>query len=342
MLVQVPTGVAAKRLLGLGCLIFLWSLTDATGLWAVDWPWKKLPADDVTARCTLDRDQIEVGSQAPLHAKAEASDSRKHLLAYVWSGNGGKISGVGPEVQVDTAGLNPGVYGVEVLAQDAYQHKATCTVHFTVLFPPDSVGLSCNAAPSAVEEGTEARLAAQGTDALGHPLRYSWFTNGGKVKGEGPLASLDTSGLSPGLYTVTGRVEDGLGGASDCAATVQVNLRSPPPEPPAPPQPSNIAEIVFPRNRDTLLANVQALLQKVLGRLRADASGRVSIESYAGPDESNPQQLAAARAEMVKRYLLENGVSEGRVRTMVGLGGRRGGLRNRTLDIIWLPEGLDY
>ena len=65
------------------------------------------------------------------------------------------------------------------------------------MLPSDSVTLSCNAAPPAVEEGKEATLEAQGTDALGHPLRYSWFTNGGKLQGQGPRVSLETSGLSP-------------------------------------------------------------------------------------------------------------------------------------------------
>ena len=307
----------------------------------MDWPWKKLP-DAVTARCTVEPQQVELGSTVLLHAKVEATDSRKHLLAYVWSGNGGKITGVGPEVQVDARGLNPGVYGVEALAQDAHRNKGSCTAQFRVVAPADSVTLSCKAAPPVVEEGKEATLDAQGTDSLGHPLRYSWYTNGGKLKGQGPQVSLETSGLSPGVYTVTGRVDDGLGGASDCAATVKVNLRPPPPAPPVPPQPSNIAEIVFPRNRDTLQANVQAQLQKVLSRLRTEPAGRVSVESYAGPDESNPKQLAAARAEMVKRYLLENGVGASRVWTLIGIGGMRGGIRNRTLDIIWVPDGLDY
>ena len=83
-------------------------------------------------------------------------------------------------------------------------------------------------------------------------------------------------------------------------------------------------------------------LQKVLDRLRTDPKGRVSIESYAAPDETSPQKLAAARAEVVKQLLVGEGVSEERIRVRVGLGGRLGGTRNRTVDVIWIPDGMEY
>ena len=83
-------------------------------------------------------------------------------------------------------------------------------------------------------------------------------------------------------------------------------------------------------------------LEAVLERLRAEPLGRVSIESYADPDEREPQRLAAARGGTVLRYFLERGISQSRLATVIGLGGRRGGLRNRTLDVIWLPDGVQY
>ena len=333
-------GQWANRFL-LRALICLVAAVNPQELLAVDWPWSKKPDDVVTAACTLDRNQVEQGATALLRAQVTAADSRGHPLSYVWSGNGGKIAGVGTDVQVDPSGLNPGVYSVKAQAQDAYQHSASCTLSFQVLPPPDTVVMTrCTAEPSVVEQGKDAVLDAQASDALGHPLRYHWYTNGGQLTGEGPRVKLETAGVAPGVYTVTGRVEDGSGLASDCMATVKVEL--PPPPPPVPPQPTNIAEIVFPRNRVTLEGNDQGLLQKVLARLITEPAGRVSIEAYAGPDETDPGKLAAERAETVKRFFVENGVAESRVQTLVGLGGWRGGLRNRTLDVIWLPKGIEY
>ena len=116
-----------------------------------------------------------------------------------------------------------------------------------------------------------------------------------------------------------------------------------PAPPPPPPEPLNIAQIVFDRNRDALGPAAQASLQRVLERLQAQPDARISIEGYADPDEREPQRLAAARAGAVLQYFLERGIAQSRIATVVGLGGRRaGGLRNRTLDIIWLPEGVLY
>ena len=150
---------------------------------------------------------------------------------------------------------------------------------------------------------------------------------------------LHTDGLLPGVYTVTGRVEDGWGGASDCVTSVKVEI---PPPPPPPPTPQSMAQIIFGINRQTLQAEGKAQLERVLVRLREDPTGLVSIESYAGPEERDPQALVAGRAETVKRYLLENGADESRLQVLLGIGGGRGGLSNRTLDVIWLPVGFQY
>jgi outer membrane protein OmpA-like peptidoglycan-associated protein len=123
--------------------------------------------------------------------------------------------------------------------------------------------------------------------------------------------------------------------------TVTVEPPPPPPAPPPPPpEPLNVAQIVFERNRDTLGPVGLAQLETVMTRLQAEPEGRISVEAYADPDERQPERLAAARAGTVLRFFLERGIPQSRVATVVGLGGRRGGLRNRTLDIIWLPEGL--
>jgi outer membrane protein OmpA-like peptidoglycan-associated protein len=313
---------------------------------AAGWPkWPKKKPDLVTAGCSLDRNELEQGSAATLHAKVEATESMGHQLSYVWSGNGGKIAGTGAAVQVDASGLNPGVYSLMATARDAYRHSASCTLTFHVIEPPDRVTLSCGADPSVVAHGNPSVVRAQASDALGHPLHYRWFTNGGRLDNQGPdengqRAELNTADAMPGVYNITVRVEDDWGRAADCETTVRV--QPPPPPPPPPPQPSNIAEIVFLRNRETMDEPARAQIQKVLLRLQEYPGARVSIESYAAADEKEPANLAVARAETVKRFLMVNGVEESRIQSLVGLAGKRGGLRNRTLDVIWLPQGLEY
>ncbi|MBI4464427.1 MAG: OmpA family protein [Acidobacteria bacterium] len=329
---------AERRLTVAAWITVFLALAAPLNLLAVDWPWKKKP-DEVTSECRIAPAEVEQGFQGRLRASVEASDSRGHPLAYVWSANGGVLEGTGPEVELDAGKLNPGVYSVLALVQDAYQHVSQCRADFRVVRPVNALTIACSAEPAVVEPGVAAEIQAKATDRLGRSLRYRWFSNGGEVRGEGPAVRLDTTGLSPGLYTVTGRVEDGWGGASDCITTVKVEI---PPPPPVPPEPVNVAQIVFPPNRQGLEPQAESQLDAVLRRLLAEPEGRISIEAYAGPDERDPQRLAGDRAETVKQYLLEHGAPQSRIQTVIGLGGRRGGARNRTLDIIWLPDGVEY
>jgi outer membrane protein OmpA-like peptidoglycan-associated protein len=312
---------------------------------AIDWPWKKKPPHELTARCSIEPSEIELGTTGRLRATIEASDTHGHSVAYVWSGNGGVLSGTGPAIEVDVSQVNPGVYSVQAVAQDAHKLSASCIAHYRVrvLPPADLLTMSCRTEPEVVQVGAPVQVRAEATDQMNHELRYRWFTNGGEIEGEGPAVALRTTDLAAGVYTITGRVEDGFGRASDCVVSVSVEPLPPPPPPPPPPaEPLNIAQIVFGRNRAEAAPAELAPLEAVLERLRAEPEGRISIEAYADPDEREPQRLAAARAGAILRYFLERGVPQSRVATVVGLGGRRGGLRNRTVDIIWLPEGVQF
>ena len=313
---------------------------------AIDWPWKKkLPPHELTAECSIVPEEIDQGATGRLRATVTAADSHEHPVAIVWSGNGGVLAGTGEEVEVDASQMNPGVYSVMAVVQDAQRVSATCVANYRVVrHEANALTMSCKPEQDVVEVGSPVRLQAEAKDLMGQSLRYFWFTNGGEIEGEGAAVELDTADLMPGVYTVTGRVEDGLGGASDCVLTVRVEPPPPPPAPPPPPpEPLNIAQIVFDRNQDTLGPAGQAMLERVLERLQAEPGARISVEGYADPDERQPQRLAAGRAGVVLRFFLERGITQSRVATVVGLGGRRaGGLRNRTLDIIWLPEGVLY
>ena len=312
----------------------------------IDWPWKKkTPPHELTAQCSIAPEEIEQGATERLRATVTPMDSQDHPVAIVWSGNGGVLSGTGAEVAVDASQVNPGVYSVMAVVQDAERVSATCMANYRVVrHEVNALTMSCKPEQDVVETGSPVRLRAEAKDLMGQTLRYFWFTNGGTIEGEGAAVALNTTDLKPGVYTVTGRVEDGLGGASDCVLTVRLEPPPPPPAPPPPPpEPLNIAQIVFDRNQGTLSPAGQAMLERVLERLQAEPEARISLEGYADPNEREPQRLAAARVGIVLRYFLERGIAQSRVATVIGLGGRRaGGLRNRTLDIIWLPEGVLY
>lgn len=308
-------------------------------LWAAGWPWSKGPPDQVSASCVVEPAVVEQGTANRLKAKVIAQDTKKHKLAYVWSANGGQIYGNGPEVEMDASGLNPGVYGVAAAVQDAYKNRAECVAQFRVSVPVDPLTAHCTVEPPEAVAGVSVRAVAEAADRFGHALRFRWFTNGGVLLPDGAAAQIRTDDMAPGEYSITGRVEDEWGHATDCSATLKIVL---PPPPPIPPVPLSLAQIIFPRNVAQLGAAERQQLQRVLDRLGNEPGGRVSLESYAGPDEANPQNLAEGRAEAVRRLLVEQGVNQERVKIRVGLGGKLGGVRNRTLDVIWIPEGMEY
>jgi len=94
--------------------------------------------------------------------------------------------------------------------------------------------VTCTAEPTVVRPGDSVKLTATATTTVpGAVLTYTWSTTAGRIEGTGPTVRLDTTGLTPGTYSATVRVDDGKGGFADC--TVQVTLQAPPPPPPPKP-----------------------------------------------------------------------------------------------------------
>ncbi len=73
--------------------------------------------------------------------------------------------------------------------------------------PPPSV--SCSASPTEAYPGdpVTATMNAQNFNPK-HTVDYKWSSTGGSVSGTGTTANINTSGLAPGTYTVTGNATD--------------------------------------------------------------------------------------------------------------------------------------
>jgi outer membrane protein OmpA-like peptidoglycan-associated protein len=242
-------------------------------------------------------------------------------------------------VEIDASGLNPGVYAVAAAVQDGSGNRADCTAQFQVVIPENPLIANCRMEPEEAASGSAVRVKMEASDRLGQSLRYRWITNWGAALPESAEVQIDTADLIPGEYSVTGRVDDEWGHATDCAATLRIVQRPPPP---LPQELTNLAQIVFPFNRAQVGEPERQLLQRVIERMEHDANGWIQLEAYAGPDEMNPERLAAARAGAVKQLLLQEGIGEDRMKTVMGLGGRLGGVRNRMVDVIWIPDGIEY
>ncbi len=97
--------------------------------------------------------------------------------------------------------------------------------------PNGSPVVSCSADKSMVYAGLGdlAAVHAVASDPDNDVLTYSWVTNGGTVDGNGPEARWNSSGATPGTYTVRVHVDDGRGGTADCSTEIRVE---PPPNRP--------------------------------------------------------------------------------------------------------------
>ena len=90
--------------------------------------------------------------------------------------------------------------------------------------------LNCSADPATVYAGDPITMSASAInlrDARG--IQYTWMTSGGRISGTDATEPLDTAGLAPGTYTVTGRLLDRKSRQiASCTAGFTVQSPAPP------------------------------------------------------------------------------------------------------------------
>ncbi len=94
--------------------------------------------------------------------------------------------------------------------------------------PPSA---SCSATPMEIMAGEP--VTVSGTPSNFNPKRtltWTWNATGAKVSSTGPSGTVDTSGLAPGEYKVSGHVTDGKKEFADCSTSFTV--KEPPKHPP--------------------------------------------------------------------------------------------------------------
>lgn len=295
---------------------------------AVPPPMNQPPA----ASCSAASSSVRLGSVA-VNVTANATDPNNDALTYAWSATGGAIEGSGSSVRWNPAGLSSGSYTISARVSDPKGEVATCNTSISIQ-PNAAPTVSCSTDRSSVLAGERVSISATANDAEGDRMNYTWRTTGGQIVGSGSTVQLDTSGLSGGTYTVTGRVEDARGGASDCTTKVAVS------NPPPPPQASKVNEIMYRQGSATVDNVGKRILDDVATRLNADPSASVVLIGYADPKES--AKLAARRAEEAAKYLASKGVSSSRINQRTGTGEAGGGKANRRVDIIWVPANATF
>ena len=115
---------------------------------------------------------------------------------------------------------------------DNAQLSAGLLYHLGSIVPPPPVTYACTASPASVYPGDP--ITVTGTASNLNPKKtasYTWTGNSGvKVTGDSSTGNIDTNGLNPGSYSVTGHVSEGTkpGQFADCNATFEVKQFEPP------------------------------------------------------------------------------------------------------------------
>jgi hypothetical protein len=98
--------------------------------------------------------------------------------------------------------------------------------------PPAPVAATCSASPTEIWSGdpVTANITPQNFNPK-HTLTYQWTSTGAKVAGTGTTATVDTTGLAPGSYSITGTVTDAKAkknNTASCNASFTVKQPQPP------------------------------------------------------------------------------------------------------------------
>ena len=303
------------------------------------WPEKPLPPDSITASCAVDKSSVMEGSNDGVVATATATDMNGRPMTYVWTASGGKISGVGAFVRWDSAGVGPGSYTLTSRVENGAGNTSSCSANVVVQPKPapPAPTMSCTANPASVLAGERATVTANVNDPSGSALTYTWQTNGGQIVGDGASVQLDTSGLQPGNYVVTGRAETVTHAACDCTANLTVQA-------PAPvPQANKVSACDFTLGSARADNVCKRNLDDVAVRLQSDPKSKVVLIGYADPKESAADKLATQRGDTCKKYLDEkSGIDASRVEVRTAAGTAGAGQENRRVDIILVPDGASY
>jgi hypothetical protein len=296
------------------------------------------PNHPPVAACSANPASVYAGSGDSVQIHVNASDPDNDSLTYSYTATGGTVDGTGPDGRWSSSGLSVGTYTVNAKVDDGKGGTATCSADIAVQPKPNQPPtIACSTDRSPIMPGERTGITATASDPDGDPLTYSYTTTGGQISGSGPHVEFDSTGLQPGSYTVKCSVSDGKGGTADANTNVDVQ------QPPPPPQATKVGDCGYTKAGASRFDNLcKRVGDDVALRLKNDPNAKVVIVGFADSKEPKAAKLAAARAELAKKYLGEKGIDASRISTRTGEATKGAEKDNRRVDFIFVPEGATY
>jgi peptidoglycan-associated lipoprotein len=209
--------------------------------------------------------------------------------------------------------------------------------HNTVSAPPklaDAVALACSVNAATVNAGDLVQVVANAvTLPANQTVTYTWTSTGGTLDQQGHFLTINTTGLSPGSYEVTGHavLVSSPTTSSDCDASFQVKEAAAPTATPnaapAAPEGSNVSDddfqshvkdAFFDYDSYELRPDAQQALSADAAYLNANPGIQITIGGYADERGSEEFNLALGlnRANAARTALVNAGVDTSRIQVI--------------------------
>jgi hypothetical protein len=159
--------------------------------------------------------QKQVAPSSGITVTCVATDDDDDRLSYKWSATGGEIKEEGEEI-LWIAPDTTGSYTMTAKVSDGKGGEATNSITILVTNEPPRYPLISSVTCIGCRDGTEAsrwktyEIRCDTSDPNGDELRYTWFATMGKISGNGPIATWQTTGqYGNALITVIVTDEEG-------------------------------------------------------------------------------------------------------------------------------------
>ncbi|MEJ7618863.1 MAG: hypothetical protein WKF30_18250, partial [Pyrinomonadaceae bacterium] len=294
-----------------------------------------LPNQPPTAALSTDTASVTVCPEDPSRAQTQvklstqATDPDGDTLLYTYNVTGGVVSGEGPNVNWDLAGVQPGTYTSTVEVNDGCGCVSFATTTVTVApcptpVPPTPIpcpSISIDCPTSVVPQGTAATFTANISGGDTSAAGYNWTVSAGTItSGQGTNSiTVDTTGVEGNLVATLN--VSGL--AATCPASSSCTIQVGPP-----PTAVEFVEFEF-----IAFDDAKANLDNFAIQLQNAPTSAGTIIVYAGPrDRAGEAQRVGDR---LRNYLVnQRAIEAGRITVMDG------GLRERkTVELFTVASG---